>query len=164
MLKWLLVGAVTWQAHPEGTGARYLRALSMFTCLVQARALYEFFYNNGKQTGPGDTAYARHFATSWNPKPTELYSGYMANKAPAQKRVFHPVYGRSEYSGGTAADESDHLKNRVLGFAQDLKRLTDEFAAACDEKEHRELVECALAKALRDGHELAGQYDIPDPL
>ncbi len=46
-LKWLFVGGVTWHAHPLlEKDKNYMRALGMFTCLVQAYALYEFFNNS----------------------------------------------------------------------------------------------------------------------
>jgi hypothetical protein len=89
----------------------------------------------------------------------------MAKNTPAQKRVFHLVYHRSDFSGGSAGDESDHLKNRVLDFAKDLKRLTSEFGAACVKREHREAVESALRKALMDSERLAKEeYKISNPL
>jgi hypothetical protein len=164
-LKELFVGAVTWQAHPQEKNICYLRDLGMFTCFVQARALYEFFYDKVEQTKTGGTACAHHFASSWKPcDPQNLYSKYMGKNTPAQRRVFHLVYGRSCFSGGSKQDESDHLKNQVLSLTQDLKRLTDEFAGACDEKEHRELVECVLAKALRSAGELARGYGLQGPL
>jgi hypothetical protein len=161
-LKELFLGAVTWHAHPEGKGARYLRDLGMFTCFVQARALYEFFYHKVEQTKPGGTACSQHFASPWRPCDLQnLYSKYMGKNAPAQKRVFHLVYGRSCFSGGSKQDGADDLKNQVLSFAQDLKRLAEEFATACNQKDHRELAEGALARALHDGHELAKSYEIP---
>ena len=158
-LKELFVGAVTWHAHPQKTDTRFLRDLGMFTCFVQARALYEFFY--GKQGAPdsGSTASANHFAKSWRPLDrTKLRSRYMGKNTPAQKRVFHLVYGRSQFPGGVMQDESDHLKNQVLAFAVDLRRLTEEFVAACDKKEHRDLANSALTKALDDAHRLAHCY------
>jgi hypothetical protein len=166
-LKELFIGAVTWHAHPEQNDTRYLRDLGMFTCFVQARALYEFFYGSESTTlQPGSTASAHRFAHPWKPRDQEgLYSSYMAKNTPAQKRVFHLVYHRSDFSGGSAGDESDHLKNRVLDFAKDLKRLTGEFGVACVKSEHREAVESALRKALMDSERLAKEeYKISNPL
>jgi hypothetical protein len=165
-LKELFIGAVTWHAHPQQIDKCYLRDLGMFTCFVQARALYEFFNSTKKNNlQSGITASAADFTSTWK-KPCDsegLYSKYMASKTPAQKSVFHLVYGRSKFSGGTADDESDHLKSQVLNFANDVKRLTREFAAGVDNN-HRELVESALARALHDAHELANEYGVQDPL
>lgn len=159
-LKELFIGAVTWRAHLDAD-TRYLRDLGMFSCFVQARALYEFFYlkpNGGSKLG--GTASAYHFIRSWKPSDErQLYAKYMDKNTPAQKRVFHLVYGRSGYAGGAAKDESDHLKNQVLNFAVDLKRLTEEFARSVDEK-YRPSVECALRRALQDAATLARGYDI----
>jgi hypothetical protein len=166
-LKELFVGAVTW-AYGQRNDVRYMRDLGMFTCFVQARALYEFFYKKKKNRKgnyqPGGTASARHFLPSWTPQDHQkLYANYMCDGAPAQKRVFHLVYGRSRFSGGVKEDESDHIKNQVLVFARDIKRLTVEFAASVKQGE-RELVECALANALLASRELAESYGICDPL
>jgi hypothetical protein len=165
-LKELFIGTVTWQANPQEKNTHYLRDLGMFTCFVQARALYEFFYKPKEGSIPqnGDTASAHHFASSWRPSDLKgLYLNYMANKTPAQKRVFHLVYGRSTFPGGTSPDESDHLRNQVLAFAKDLHRLTKEFAQSV-EAEYRALVEGALQKALNDAKTLAEKYGITNPL
>lgn len=166
-LKWLFVGAVTWYAHPEAEDKDYLRALGMFTCFVQARALYEFFYCAAKTPAPaakGSTAFAQQFVPLWKANdPQKLYEQYMAKDTPAQKRVFHLVYGRSEFSGGTAVDESEDLKNQVLSFAKDLKRLTEEFAS-CLAGRDRQLVEDALQNALQASETLAKRYGKSNPL
>ncbi len=170
-LKELFVGAITWQ-YGQKNDTRYLRDLGMFTSFVQARALYEFFYKETKKIdsgnksiyGPGDSARSWHFAPNWKPQDTQkFHRRYMAEKTPAQKRVFHLVYGRSAFSGGTAEDESDHLKNKVLAFARDLKRLTEEFAAACGEQD-REAAADALSRSLSAASELAREYEISNPL
>ena len=167
-LKELFIGAVAW--HAADTVQKetpYLLDLGMFTCFVQARALYEFFYVKRKSSpAPGSTASASHFASSeWSPLDRhELYRRYMGKDAPAQKRVFHLVYGRKQFSGGRVEDGSEDLKYRVLDFATDLKRLTKEFAERVEDDKYRELIEGALARALEDGHELAKKYGVPDPL
>ena len=70
-LKWLFVGAVTWQAHSLEQDHHYMRALGMFTCLVQARALYEFFFGSPTETiEKGSTACARHYVRAWGAKAT----------------------------------------------------------------------------------------------
>jgi len=163
-LKELFIGAITWNAHPQPKDTHYLRDLGMFTSFVQARALYEFFYK--KTVSPlqaGLDASAYHFAASWKPcDHHDLYKNYMGHWTPAQKRIFHLVYGRSDFSGGTAPNESDHLKNQVVAFAKDLKRLTEEFAG-CVSEEYRDIVRGALERALKDGEALAEKYNIADP-
>ena len=163
-LKELFVGAVTWRAHQE-IDTCYLRDLGMFTCFVQARALYEFFYNEQRAPECGSTASAHHFASSWKPSDERnLYSKYMAKETPAQKRVFHLVYGRSEFSGGRLEDECVDLKSRVLDFARDVKRLTAQFAESCVDTMHRGPVESALNRARCAADELAKQYNIECPV
>ena len=170
-LKWLFVGAVTWWAHPLECDKDYLRALGMFTSLVQARALYDFFYRRGQaELQLGGTASAKHFVPSWQAPddPDHLYSNYMSWGRPAQRRVFHIVYGRDTPEGGSMGDGSEELNSRVLDFAKDLKRITQEFAKRLvgtpELDRYCELVECALTKSLDEGCELAKTYGIPDPL
>lgn len=170
-LKWLFVGAVVWHAHPLDKDKDYLRAMGMFTALVQARGLYEFFNNSDRkqQIRSGGTARAKDFSPSWKKAddPFELYSKYMANKKPAQRRVFHLVYGRANVAGGSMRGGLE-LNERVIDFAKDLKRITNEFAASligCPEMdEYRRLIEDAMATALVESQELAGSYGIPYPL
>ena len=97
-LRWLFVDAIAWKAsqkRPEPCGNQ--NVLGMYTSLVQARALYDFFYKRGR----GDDAQAWHFAPSWNDDGggNSLYQRYMARESPANKRVFHLVYNRSEHAG-----------------------------------------------------------------
>ncbi len=61
-------------------------------------------------------------------------------------------------------DGSKPLNECILDFAKDLKRLTKDFADSIGDKKHRDLVECALAKALVASCDLAKQYEIQDPL
>lgn len=163
-LNGLFVGAVTWEAHPLKKDQHYLRGIGMSASFVQARALYEFFYNTSEQyktPQDGGNAQARHFAPTWNEPKSRLYSDYMAHGQPAQKRIFHLVYCRSKYSGGTAPDESDHLKNQVVEVAKDLRRLTEEFAKRV-EPQFQHSVESALRKALDEAKGLAKHYEIPN--
>jgi hypothetical protein len=143
----------------------------MFTSLTQARALYEFFNKcDQPQLYSGGTARAKDFNPSWSrpSDPDGLYTKYIAKNMPAQRRVFHLVYGRANTAGGSMGGGSDELNARVLDFAKDLRRIVKEFAASFadspEESAYRELVECALAKALVEGCELAKRYEIPDPL
>ena len=162
-LRWLFVGAVTWEAarkQPHRCGNQ--DALAMFTSLTQARALYEFFY---AAPGKSDDARARDFcpASAWNPSKSYLYLDYMAAKKPANKRVFHLVYDRADHAGGLGEDGPDHLKNQVLNFARDLRRLTEEFIKCIDSKFHH-VAGAALHGALAEAKSIADYYEISDPL
>lgn len=160
----LFVGAVSWEAHPEQSDQRGVRGLAMFTSLVQARALYEFFFEHAPSPPMiGGNASAFQFAPSWVPKDARsLYAHYMGKGAPAQKRVFHLVYGRSGYSGGSAPDESDHLKNQVRELTRDIRDLTSEFALDLHPP-FRGLVENALQRALETARDVARGYGIALP-
>ncbi|HKT89489.1 MAG TPA: hypothetical protein VJQ59_13685 [Candidatus Sulfotelmatobacter sp.] len=171
-LKWLFTGAITWHAHPLDKDHAYLRSLGMFTSLVHARALYEFFYKCGQSSHPnaGATASAKDFVASWNSPADrkQLYSRYMAKQKPAQRRVFHLVYGRGKPAGGSMGGGSAELNEQVLEFARDLRRLTEEFIRSLSENPDydafRQLAESALSKALAVGSALAAGYNIPMPL
>jgi hypothetical protein len=92
--------AVAWQATEEvekkAEGCYAQRAQGMFTTLVQARALYDF-YEQKERRKPGD-AWASDFAPRWTWE-SVLYRNYMANWKPVNKRVFHFVYDRSKAIG-----------------------------------------------------------------
>lgn len=156
-LRWLFVGAVNWYAtfnRPEL--CPHQRVLGMYTTFVQARALYDFFY---KKTGHPDDAVAVHFFESeseWKPDETRLYTDYMKGERPANKRVFHLVYRRSEHSGGLPGEHEgpDHLKHQVLAFANDLRKLTKLFISCVDER-HKDSAKSALVKALDDAERAA---------
>ena len=170
-LKWLFVGAVTWHAHPLKKDKDYLRAQGMFTSLVQARSLYEFFNNcDNSSSVSGGTVRAQHFVPSWTKPndPKRLYTKYMAYGKPANRRVFHLVYGRANPGGGSMGGGSDELNQQVLEFARDLRRITEEFGQCLvgdpQQDRYRELVECALAKALVAGCEHARRCEILNPL
>lgn len=162
-LRWLFVGAVTWDAsrkQPHRCGNQDV--LAMFSSLAQARALYEFFYANGRQQ---DDARACDFtsASAWHPPETNLYRTYMAAHKPANKRVFHLVYNRLVHSGGSGQDGADHLKNQVLEFAKDLRSLIEQFMNSADTV-FRDSIRQALDKALREAKLTADLYGVPDPL
>src|SRR5271169_2288093 len=97
-LKGLFVGAVVWEAAHNSEQCPFQQGLGMMTTLVQARALYEFY--SSKNATAYDDARAKQFASSWTGTNSILYNDYMAGKKPANKRVFHLVYFRSEHSGG----------------------------------------------------------------
>jgi hypothetical protein len=161
-LRWLFVGAVAWHAPDKAERCPNQKALAMFTSLVQARALYDFFYN---KKGQIDDALAFQFAPTWTEDGSKnpLYSKYMASRMPANKRVFHLVYDRSAHAGGTGDDGPDHLKNQVLKFAQDLRRLTEAFGN-CVEPHFRDIIQSALRKALDQAECAANVYGIANPL
>jgi len=158
-LRWLFEGAVTWRAiTTDPKRWRHQKVQGMYTSLVQARALYEFFYKTPK----GDDASARHFVSSWTPIKTAPYKNYMARGQPAQKRVFHLVYGRSKHSGGTGHDGPDHLNEQVLSFALDLRQLIEEFARLAD-PQFQVLIEGALNEALAEANDAVRFYGIANP-
>src|ERR1039458_6813092 len=146
-LRYLFEAAIAWKAaleHPK-RAARHQIVFGMYTSLVEARALYEFFYSN---RDTNDDARACHFARpGWNPpKETRLYSEYMKRLKPANKRVFHLVYNRSNHAGGTGLEE---LKNQVLEFAKELRCLTEEFARNAEPVFHAG-IQSALRNALEE--------------
>jgi hypothetical protein len=156
-MRWLFVNAVVWHVSEN----RPERLPAMCTAFVQARALYEFYYANGK----GDDARARHFADSWTESPSNLYLKYMAARTPAEKRVFHLVYGRSKAAnaGGPGFEGPGHLKNQVLNFAKDLRRITEKFVI-CVRPEFRNLVQAALDYALVEAKRETDLRGVPNPL
>jgi hypothetical protein len=162
-LKGLFVGAVVWSAADKSELCPFQKGLGMFTSLVQARSLYEFY--SSKRATAYDDARAHDFAPSWAGRESALYNEYMVKGKPANKRVFHLVYFRSERSGGPTNehDGPKHIKNRILEFAKDLRRLTEEFIK-CVEPHFRDSVERGLEKALKGADEAANGCDIANPL
>lgn len=159
-LRWLFVGAVAWKAAKELPNQfGRLEVLGMLTSFVQARSLYEFFYQNGH----GDDARVRDFAPAWNEGASRVYSRYMAHGTPANKRVFHLVYQRETHAGGTGHDGPDHLKNQVVEFAKDIRKLTEVFIGVAD-PDFRVSVESALQRALDEAELAAKHYGINNPL
>jgi hypothetical protein len=155
-LRWLFVGAVAWYA-PERCPNQIV--LGMYTSLVQARALYEFYY--GRENG--DNARSVEFARSWRPVRTSLYSKYMAARKPANKRVFHLVYNRSSHAGGQGHAGPDHINKQVLKFAKDLYRLTEEFIQSA-QPNFRLIVKSALDRALDQANHAADGYGVANPI
>lgn len=160
-LRWLFVGAVTWTAakdQPNEYGR--LEVLGMSTSFVQARSLYEFFYG---QPRPNDDARVRDFAPSWSEPESAVYRKYMAYGSPANKRFFHLVYNRAAHAGGTGHDGPDHIKNQVLEFAKDIRRLTEVFIGVVP-PDFRLATQDALGKALKEADLAAVHYKIKNPL
>lgn len=161
-LRWLFVSAVTWEAMRQRSGICTVNqdAISMLASLTQARALYEFFFAVQRK---GDDARACDFASKWNPNPSSLYTTYMGNGKPTNKRVSHLVYNRSAHSGGSAVNDSDHLKNQVLNLAKELRDLTQELARQADPS-FSSCIRCALDMALAEARRTADHYGIVNPL
>jgi len=135
-------------------------AISTLASLTQARALYEFFFAGQQKR---DDARACDFAPKWNPNPSSLYTTYMGNGKPTNKRVSHLVYNRSAHSGGSAANESDHLKNQVLNFTKELRDITERLARQADPS-FSSSIRCALDKARAEAQRTADRYGITNPL
>src|SRR5690348_730039 len=161
-IAWLFVSAVTWEATRQRPGLCTANqdAISMLASLTQARALYEFFFASQQR---GDDARACDFAPQWDPNPSSLYTTYMGKGKPTNKRVSHLVYDRSAHSGGSAANESSHLKNQVLNFAKELRDIAEQFARHADPSVSP-CIRCALDKALAEAQRTADHYGIANPL
>jgi hypothetical protein len=157
-LRWCFVGAVTWAA----TNGRPECALGMYTNFVQTRSLYEFFHTTGRKA---DDARVADFVSTWAEPSSPLYLKYMQYETPANKRVFHLVFGRSDAAnaGGAGHDGQDHLKNQVLEFAKDLRRLTEEFIK-CADPQFRGIIRTSLDDALTEAKKTAEHFGIPNPL
>lgn len=157
-LMFLFVGAVAWQAteakEKKTEGCYQQRAQGMFTALVQARSLYEFYFQ--KKALPDD-ARASHFARSWAEPKSQLYQDYMCAGRPANKRVFHLVYGR-----GKADSAGDPIRDQVVNFAKDVQRITGKFAQSA-ETDFRGLIQAALDRALGEARKAAQRYGIAIP-
>ncbi len=174
-LKELFVSAVVWEAADIAKGRSELcpfqRDLGMYAFFVQARSLYEFYSpkekRKPKKGRARDDARASDFVPKgkWTEKESasKLYSTYMDKESPANKRVFHLVYGRSLQAGGPADDEKKHIKNQVLGFAQELLKFTEAFRDRA-KPEFQASVQCALDKALEGAEEAALGCKIANPL
>lgn len=163
-LRWLFVSAVTWEAmrqKPELCTANQ-NVISMLASLTQARALYEFFFASQGKRKPDD-ARAFDFAPNWSRMPSSLYTTYMGNGKSTNKRVSHLVYNRSAHSGGSAVNESDHLKNQVLNFAKEIRDLTEQLTRQADPS-FAPHIRCALDKALGEAQQTADHYGITNPL
>ncbi len=125
----------------------------MFTSLVQARALYEFYYKKTKSKKAIDDARAWEFCNSWIPPISTLYDDYMCAGKPANKRVFHLVYERSK---------TNAINQQVVNFAQELRQITEIFAKDV-KPEFSDLVESSLKDGLEEAQKMAAHFEIPSP-
>lgn len=183
-LKGLFVGAVVWEAADRAEKAKekercpFLKRLAATESFVQARALYEFYTpTKDKPKGEkGEPAYASHFG-QWTEKEfgvdvSGLFEKYMEGRkapgvfrtnSPANKRVFHLAYDRSDFSGGSGQDGSDHLKNQPLKFATNLRDITEKFIEKV-EPPFRDSAKTALEKAREGARQAATGCNIANPL
>ena len=86
----------------------------------------------------------------------------MAHSKPANKRMFHLVYLRSEKSGETST--KGPLNEQVLTVAKDLCNLAREFIEHIDDSASQELARTALQNSLGEGQKAADHYHIANPL
>jgi len=162
-LRWLVVAAHAWDAPRHRIA--HQNVLAMMTAFIQARALYEF-YRPGSDGD--DDARAEHFCPTGAVVSTLLDSHpelkrYLGHRQAANKRLFHPVYGRSGHSGGSQPDESDHLKNQVRLVAESMVAVTRSFADLA-KSDYKQRIEDALTKALDDGCRAAREYGLDTPI
>ncbi len=156
-LRYLFEGAVAWEAarKKQSDSARHQSVFGMYASLVEARALYEFFFSDREGK---DDARAYHFAKGWSPRDVgSLNKDYMQGRKPVNKRLFHLVYGRSNCGGQPPINE------QVLAFARALRSLAEQFANQVDE-DFKGTARSALRRALNEAAEAAKHYGIPDPL
>ncbi len=162
-LRYLFEGAIAWYAWKQNKeNCRHQGALAMYTAFMEARALYEFFYNQNPLKSNSDDARATDFAARWKADESEVYRDYFARSKPANKRMFHLVYLRSEKSGET--NTKGPLKDQVLNVAMDLLDMTRKFVENCDDPACCELARRALQNALDDGQKAADHYCVANPL
>ncbi len=102
-------------------------------------------------------------AGQWSPNETLLYLTYMAGGRPANKRMFHLVYRRDRYSGGTGHDGPGHLKNQIVNFAIDLLTLSRDFVKALGPMLQPHAQQ-ALDRALDEAAAVAAEYGIANPI
>jgi len=159
-LRWLFEGAVAWEAArtKPSQSTWHQQAFGMYTSLVQARSLYEFFYGKKRKT---DDARASDFSDKsiWTAPPSRLYARYIKSDRPAQKRVFHLVFNRSGHSGRAG----NELNKKVIEFALDLRRLVEDFQRNAYPEFTRE-IECALARATLEADKAAKSFGIARPV
>ena len=172
-LRYLFEGAIAWDAwkrtkekaakgEPCPVIFRHQGVLGMYTTFMEARALYEFFHKHGPRSDDDDGARADDFASNWKANKNDVYKDYMAHFKPANKRMFHLVYLRSEKSGETSTKEP--LNEQVLNVAKDLRDLTREFIEHIDDSVSRELARTALQNALGEAQKAGDHYHIANPL
>jgi hypothetical protein len=169
----LFEGAIAWDAWKQTQDKaakgkpcpvifRHQGALGMYTSFMEARTLYEFFHKHGTRKDDDDSARADDFASKWKANESDVYKDYMAHSKPANKRMFHFVYLRSEKSGKTRT--KGPLKEQVLNVAKDLRDLAREFIEHIDDSVSRELARTALQKALGEAQKAVDHYRIANPL
>jgi hypothetical protein len=172
-LRYLFEGAIAWDAwkqteekaakvEPRPVIFRHQGALGMYTTFMEARALYEFFHKHGTRSHDDDSARADDFASNWKANESDVYKDYMAHSKPANKRMFHLVYLRSEKSGETST--KGPLNEQVLNVAKDLRDLARKFIEHIDDSDSQKLARTALQKALGEGQKAADHYYIANPL
>jgi hypothetical protein len=84
----------------------------------------------------------------------------MAGGKPANKRLFHLVFERTQHAGGAGPHE---LKNQVVDFAVDLKQITESFSSHAD-SDFQQLIREALQTALDEAATACASYEITNPL
>jgi hypothetical protein len=154
-------GAIAWEAWKLSKGsARHQGVLGMYTVFMEARALYEFIHSHKLPLRFPDEARADDFASPpWQAKKSAVYSHYMDNKKPANKRMFHLVYRRSKTTG-----PAGELNEQVLNVTKDLLYLSQEFVTNINDDDLRALGEKALQDATNEAQKAADHYGITNPL
>jgi hypothetical protein len=167
-LRYLFEGAIAWHAwkHADSSSdviCRHQGVLGMYTAFVEARVLYEFFHNHKSRGNNSDDARADDFtSSSWRANESTVYRDYLAALKPANKRMFHPVYRRSQHSGETAT--SGPLKEQVLEAAKDLRDVAEEFIKHIIDPVSRGHAQIALERALTEAQKAADHYGLANPL
>ncbi len=154
-LRWLFEGAIAWKAEQEKT--RHQKVLAMYTSLVQARSLYDFFF---KEALKNDDARLVHF-TGWKPE-NAFCKKYLDHGQAGNKRIFHLVYNRSQHNGGESNSEHDHLKEQVLEIAKTFFDLTKEFVNRANQN-YKDTIQQVLNKTILEAREAAEFYGIDNP-
>lgn len=158
-LRWLFIGAIAWCAGQSNEKIPHQSVLGMHTSMVQARALYEFYFSSAGSARPDD---ARAANLVWRPRESEIYKRYMANGKAANKRMFHLVLGRDGHSGGTDDGQVDDLNRQVLAFALDLLGLTRDLVESLAPPS-QQFAKASLDDALREAEVTAAAYGIENP-
>lgn len=161
-LIYLFKGAIVWKAIEEGQTEKisHQQVFGMYTSLVQARLLYEFF---SKEEGKSkdDDAIATDFSDEWNSQ-SPLCKDFLGYKSPGNKRLFHLVYHRSEHHGGEKDNDQTHLKKQVLKIAIELFNLMKEFIKN-SHPQYKSILQEALDKAIEEAQKAADFYGIDNP-
>jgi hypothetical protein len=160
-LRYLVEGAVAWAAWKASPGSNIFRhqgVLAMYASLMEARALYGFFHEH-EPPRHADEARADDFVSNnWKAPKNPVYTEYMAWGKPANKRMFHLVYGRAQQAG------PNPLNEQVLEVAKDLRKLTEDFIKNITNADCRTCASKALQDALCEAEKAARHYSITNPL